>query len=159
MSEIIKIADAVVTELGGGGFAPPYICRRLYLPRFDLKEMDTLHVTVVPKGITAQPGSRSLSQCDYAIDLAIQKRLAPLTTNEPLEDKEIEELDALMDQVELIADHLRFRTLAEYPDAAWVKVDNDPVYSVEHLEQMRQFTSVLTVTYRTLRAGGELPLP
>ncbi len=33
----------------------------------------------------------------------------------------------------------------------WVKADNAPIYSSEHLSELRQFTSVLTLTFRVVR--------
>ena len=53
--------------------------------------------------------------------------------------------------VEAIADHLRFKRLEGFPDAAWVGISNEPVVSSEALEQHRVFTSVLSVTYRERR--------
>lgn len=154
MAEIIKIADAVVDELNGTSFDGVFSAKRLYLPRFDLKEMDTIHVSVVPKATTITLADRHRTFTEYSVDIAVQKRLKP-DTGLP-GDPETDELDQLMIVVEDIADHLRFRTLANYPDAAWVGLSNDPIYSIEHLEQMRQFTSLLTATYRVLRAGSEL---
>jgi hypothetical protein len=53
--------------------------------------------------------------------------------------------------VEEIADFFRLRRLTSYPDAIWVRTDNVPVYAPEHLEEFRQFTSVLTLTFRVVR--------
>ncbi len=41
-------------------------------------------------------------------------------------------------------------TLAATPHAVWVRTRNDPVYAPEHLAEQRAFTSVLTVTYRSV---------
>jgi len=56
-----------------------------------------------------------------------------------------------MELVEEIADHFRAQPLVGYPQARCVEVDNEPVYAVEHLEEFRQFTSVITLTYRVWR--------
>ena len=50
-----------------------------------------------------------------------------------------------------IADHLRLKRLTEYPLAAWMAIEHDPVVASEHLDQHRQLTSVLSVTYRVKR--------
>ena len=60
-----------------------------------------------------------------------------------------------MTLVEELADHLRFGTLElKHPPSAkavWIRTENAPVYAPEHVDQLRQFTSVLTVTYRIMR--------
>ena len=60
-------------------------------------------------------------------------------------------LDALMTLVEEIADHFRTQPLASYPNARCTEVKNEPVYALEHLDEFRQFTSVITLTYRVWR--------
>jgi hypothetical protein len=49
------------------------------------------------------------------------------------------QLDALLALVEEIADHFRGRRLDNYPAAVWARTENEPVYSIEHLDQLRQF--------------------
>jgi hypothetical protein len=56
-----------------------------------------------------------------------------------------------MELVEEIADHVRSHPLAGFPQARCTEVANEPVYAMEHLEEFRQFTSVLTLTYRVWR--------
>lgn len=141
-SRIIDIADAVVEAMNAGTFSQAFTAVRAYLPQFDLKEMATLHVTVVPKSVASEMASRSAYQSDYQIDLAVQQRLA--SADESL-------LDPFMALVQEIADFWRFRGIrAAGRDFACVKVANDPIYSPEHLAQMQQFTSVLTLTFRCL---------
>jgi len=142
MPVITDIADAVVTELNDGDFSQEFTAVRQYRPEFELPEMKELHVTVVPKGVTITSLGRGVNQHDYQIDVAVQKKL---TTEDAAE------LDPLMALVEEIADFFRLRRLASYTDAAWVKTENDPVYSQEHLGEMRQLTSVLTLTFRVAR--------
>jgi hypothetical protein len=142
MAVITDIADAIVTELNAATFSQPVTAVRHYLPQFELKEMHTLHVTVVPKGVVLASSDRSRSQGDYSIDVAVQQKIT--TGNNA-------ELDALTDLTEEIADHLRGRRLSSYPNAAWLKTEQSVLYAQEHLGELRQFTSVLTFTYRVLR--------
>jgi len=147
MSTITAIADAVVAELNGvaaGTFSQPFVARRLYVPNFDLKDMKDLHVSVVPRGVELSTASRSLLQHDVQIDVAVQKKLPADTSN----DQAV--TDELMGLVQEIADFLR--NVGHFGDAQWVKTENKPVYSSEHLEQLRQFSSVLILTLRMLRA-------
>jgi len=142
MSVITDIADAVKSELNGHSFSQPFQAVRAYQPVYELAEMKTLHVTVVPRGVEMQISSRSLVQHDYQIDVAVQKRF---------EKDGVVEIDPLMTLVDEIADFFRLRRLASCPNAVWVKTESDPIWSPDHMEQFRQFTSVITMTYRVLR--------
>ena len=142
MAVITDIADAVVAEMNGHTFSQALTAVRYYRPVFDLAEMSALHVSVVPRGVTIERADRSRNQYDFAIDVAVQKKF---------EAGDAAELDPLMSLVEEIADFFRLRRLTSYPDAIWVRTDNVPVYAPEHLEEFRQFTSVLTLTFRVVR--------
>ncbi len=142
MAVITDIADAVVAEINAGSFSQPVGAQRAYLPEFELAEMQNLQVTVVPKSVTTLPGGRAHNQHDYAIDVAVQQKLQ--TTGEA-------EIDDLLTLVDEIADHFRFKRLESYPNAVWLKTANEPVYAQEHLHEMRQFTSILTFTFRVMR--------
>lgn len=157
MAVIIDIADAVVTELNGHTWvaapptppehegdapAPAFIAQRYYRPVFDLAEMSSLHVSAVPKGVTVERADRARNQYDLQVDVAVQKKLQAADNAE---------LDALMALVQEIADFFRLRRLATYPGAVWIKTENVPVFAPEHLEEYRQFTSVLTLTFRVVR--------
>ena len=142
MAVITDIADAVAAEINVGSFSQPVSATREYLPAFELADMQTLRVTVVPKSVTTLPGGRAPNQYDYAIDVAVQKKL------DAADNTEIDELMTLVDE---LADHLRFKRLTDYPNAAWLKTENQPVYAQEHLQELRQFTSILTFTFRVMR--------
>ena len=142
-SMLAQIADAVVTELNAATLSQPFTAQRFYLPVFDLGEMKDLHVSVVPKGVTVQPAGRTLLQHDYSIDVAVQKKAAPDDTST---------IDGLMVLVEEIAAFFKLRSLTGIPGpGAWVKTEHAPVYSPEHMEQYRQFTSVITLTFRVIQ--------
>lgn len=142
MAVIIDIADAVAAEINAGTFSQPVNATREYLPHFDLEDMQTLRVTIVPKSVTTLPGSRNHNQYDYAIDVAVQKKLGSADNAE---------IDALLTLVDEIGDHFRFQRLSSFPNAMWLKTENQPVYAQEHLQELRQFTSVLTLTFRVMR--------
>ena len=140
-STIIRVADAVVSELNGGTFSQKFTAARFYRPIFDLKDMSDLHVSVVPKGIKIGRADRYSNMEDLAIDIAIQQKF---------ETGDNAELDALMALTQEIADFFCLRRLAAYPSAIWIGTENVPVYAPDHLEELRQFTSVLTLTFRVL---------
>jgi hypothetical protein len=141
-STISKLADAVVGSINGADLSHDFTAVRTYLPVFDLAQMKDLHVTVVPKAVTSEAGDRSRGQFDYEIDVAVQKKL---------QTTENDEIDELMGLVEEIADIFRSKRLEGYTSAICVKTENEPVYAQEHLDQLRQFTSVLTLTFRLMR--------
>ncbi|OQB80320.1 MAG: hypothetical protein BWX88_04607 [Planctomycetes bacterium ADurb.Bin126] len=143
MSTVIEITDAVVGALNGHAFSQPFTADRCYVPAFDLKDMKDLHVTVVPRGLEMTTASRSLLQDDVQIDVAVQKKLPADASG----DKAA--IDVLMGLVQEIADFVR--ATGRFGDMVWVKTENKPIYSPEHLEQLRQFTAVLTLTLRAMR--------
>ena len=138
---IVAIADAVTAELNGNSFSQAFTAQRLYLPVFDLQSMSDLKVTVVPKGITSSSLDRSRDTFDYHIDVAVQKKVP----------NQIEAIDSLMRLVEEIGDYFRSNPLSSYPGARCTNVENTPVYAPDHLQELRQFTSVLTLTFRLWR--------
>jgi len=141
MSVVVAIAEAVVEELNAASFSQPFTAQRDYLPLYDLKDLKSLRVTVVPKGTAIEISGRSSNQHDVEIDVAVQQKLAN-TDNAAI--------DPLMTLVEEIADHFRFKRLTS-PDAVWIKTQNEPVYAQQHLDQFRVFTSLLTLTFRIIR--------
>jgi len=138
---ITEITQAVVSELNGGAFSLAFTAERAYLPCFDLQEMQSLHVTVVARSVSQSKLDRGRCQKEIEIDIAVQKRVAGETEAE---------LDPLMDLVQEIGDYLSGRELGGVPNAIWVKTVNEPIFAQEHLSEMRQFTSLLTVTYRVV---------
>jgi len=142
MAVITDIADAVAAEINAGSFSQPIDAKREYLPVFELEDMQSLRVTVVPKSLTTLPGGRAHNQHDFAIDVAVQQKL------QTTDNAEIDDLLTLVDE---IADHFRFKRLSSFPNAMWLKTENEPVYAQEHLQELRQFTSILTFTFRVMR--------
>ncbi|MCZ2098829.1 MAG: hypothetical protein LC121_21715 [Anaerolineae bacterium] len=142
MSTINQIADAVVASLNAGSFSIPFTAERKYQPVHELSQLQELRVCVVPKSLAATIATRSDCFFDCAIDIGVQRKV-------DVDDLEV--LDGLMHLVEEIGDHLRFHRLDAFPNAAWLSLENTPIFAPDHLEKERVFTSVLTVTYRVRR--------
>jgi len=142
VATLTHIADAVVAELEGATLSQPVSPARHWRPRFDLAEMQSLHVTVVPKGVTVVAGSRGRNTFAYEVDVAVQKKLS---------SADAAEIDPLVGLVEEIGDLFRLRRLTALPEAVWVRTDHVPLVATEHLDELRQFTSVLTLTFRVVR--------
>lgn len=139
-SALTDIADAVASELNAHPetFSQPFTAQRLNLPEFDLSEMDSLHVTVVPKAVKETRISRSAVQEDFLIDVGVMKRF----------ENQVDQ-DAMLALVEQFKKFFRGRRLSQYPSAAYVGAENDPPYDPTHLSKLRQFTGVITLTFRT----------
>ena len=141
MSVVVAITENVVTQLNAGSFSQTFTAVRNFLPLYELSDLKSLRVTVVPNATAIEAKARNTTQHDVEIDIAVQQKLSK-TDNTTI--------DPLMTLVEEIADHFRFKRLTS-PDAIWMKTENEPVYAQEHLDQYRVFTSLLTLTFRILR--------
>ena len=142
MSVITNVADAIAAELNAAALSLPLTAERHYVPSFALKEMKDLHVSVVPKGVVITKADRSRNTHDVQLDVAVQKKFDNGTNTE---------IDPLIALVEEIADLFRLKRLDSYPNAHWIRTEHMPIYSREHWDEMRQFTSVLTFTFRIVR--------
>lgn len=137
MGKLTEIADAVVEVLNGAGLTPEFTAERTLLPRYDLKALKTLKVSVVPKGRKITQGMRIHNIDEIQIDIGVQKKIS----NDS-------ELDGLLKLVEDICGLFKAERLEEYPSAICVKKENEPIYDPGHLRQFHQFTSVITLTFK-----------
>jgi len=138
----VQIAEAVKDDLNAETFSQAFTSVRKYLPVYDLKEMKTLHVTVVPKALAKIVAGRKEITEGYTVDVAVQKKVK-------VDDAAA--VDPLMLLVEEIADFCMFHHPAGYPSAVCIKAENEPAWSYEHMKEFRQFTSVLTLTFKLIR--------
>jgi len=139
-SMITNLADAVVSELNGVTFSMAFTAERLYRPDFELADMQDLHVSVVPRALEMTSVGRGLGQYDVQIDVAVQRKLDAADNTE---------IDALMALVGELVEF--FPVKRQFGDSVWVRTENSPIYSPEHLGELRQFTSVLTATLRVVK--------
>jgi len=105
---ISKIADAVTDELNAATLSQAFSVERLYQPLFELADMNTLHVTVVPRGVNILPLGRDRNAFDYMIDVAVQKKI----------QEDPADVDPLMLLVEEIVDLFRFKRLTSFSSVA-----------------------------------------
>ncbi len=141
MSDVIDITDAVVTWLNAGSFSQDFTAERHYQPKFELAALSTLTVAVVPRSRDDEPFARNRNQLEVGVDIGVMHKPADLDNAT---------LDALCDLVEEIIEYFHFRRLAGM-EVAWVKTVNDPIFAPDHLRELRQFTSVISLTYRTVK--------
>ena len=142
-ADIINVADAIVTELNATTLSQSFTSERGYLPTFDLAEMNELKVTVVPKEDDGKLDTRTASTHDYAIDIGVQKKPPAIENTD---------LDPLMLLVQEIADHFLFGQQAA--GATLIAPTVRILYLQEHLQKLRQFTSVITLTFRGWRQAA-----
>ena len=142
MSQIVDIADAVVEELNGESFSQAFTAVRAYVPRYEVKDLKDLTVTVIPGPLAIEGATRGSEKYDYTIMVGIQKKV---------DDDTPASVDPLMDLVEEIADFLTGRRLTSVPAARWEGTGNDEPFIPEMMDQLRVFTSFVTIGYGLVR--------
>lgn len=142
--DAVDIADALVTALNTnqGVFTTPFTAVRNLLPIYTTEDLASLKVTVLPASLDETVFSRAACQDDFVIHVGVQQRIA--------KDTDIETaLPTLIGLVTEIKDFLKMKNLTS-ASACWVSTKIEPIYSREHLQQDKVFTSLLVVTYRVL---------
>lgn len=142
MTTILQIADSVTAQLNATHFDHEFVAERLYVPNFDLEDMKELRVSVVPRDVEILPYDRSQNRYHCRVDIAVQKKFSQGTN---------QEIDALVDLAEKIADEFRLKRLLSFQASRCIKVEQTVLYSTEHWEQLRQFTSLMTLTFELSR--------
>lgn len=138
---VVEIAEAVTTAINAATLSQTFVAERAYVPVHELPDLVDLAVTVVPTSIGVTPLTRHSDDHEYTVDVGVQKRCTPDTTD----------ADPLMLLVEEIIDLFRGKTLTGYTAAKCLRVANDPIYVPAHLDDERVFTSVVTLTFRVAR--------
>jgi hypothetical protein len=135
-----EIAQAVADSLNAASFSQPVTAERAWLPVYDLGEMDQLRVTVVPTTRTLATVSRAAIQAEHRIEVAVQRRVDP---------GDLPAVDALVALCGEIAEHLTGAVLPALPELRWAKTEHTLLAAPEHLNELRQFTGLIAVTYRS----------
>ena len=141
-SRIAQLADAVAAEINRGVWDPPLTAERRYYVQFELKELDSLKVVVVPRNWSSEISTRAANENTAQVQVGFQQRTNP---------DDLSVVDGLMATVENVHEFLDRRRLVDDPAASWLGAEQDPLYDQEVLRQNRMFLAVLTLTYR-LRA-------
>lgn len=140
-SILLNVADAVVKDLNENVFSMEFQAERFYLPQFELKQFRELRVSVVPREQRAERLTREKSAELCGIDIGVQMRFAK---------QDAANIDPLMALVDEILSLFNGHELAEMPGAYCTAIKPNPVFAPEHMEQFRQFTSVITLTVKVL---------
>ena len=137
MSRPIEIAIALVSALNSE-FAGEFVAEFSWLAGRDLKDLAELAVTVTPRAGTATAATRAAKTDEVIVDIGIQKKLGADIDGEAgdLADLAEEVFDWLWGERPVCA------------GARFIEAQIDPIAAPEHLQQLRVFTSLITVTYR-----------
>lgn len=139
MASIVKeVADAIASELEQGSFSKPIDVRRKYIPSLDLRDVEGVVVTVVPRQNETTNADRSRMSNDVGVDVAVQRKVSGVNPAD---------IDPLLDLVQEITDFLTRLRLAAVPSASWKRIVNAPIYAPDHLNGKQLFTSVIAITY------------
>jgi hypothetical protein len=146
MSYLIDIADAVVETLNAAALSQAFTAVRYYVPVKALPALDALAVSVVPITLERSLQTRgATSLTTYGVDIGIQQRLP----SGPMSPDEIAAAcDPLMDLAEEVAQFFYGKPLAGLGACYCTDVKNLPVFSYEHLDEKRVFTSLLTLSFK-----------
>ena len=142
---IFDIAKAIVTELNAapdGTFCQEFTAVFKLVPKHEISELSSLKVTVVPQGYDMKNASRAATEYDFTIDIGIQKKLTTADV-----EAECCELYPVVDE---IINYLRKRSLTPVPWANQTTMSNSPVVAVDHLDDNRVFSSLVTVGYKAV---------
>lgn len=142
---IVEIADAVVARINGASLSFGALAKRAYVPTYELDELTSLRVTVVPNSLAMTMLSRRDDDFDHVIDVGIWKRI----------DDSIDETDAMMAFVQEVLGLFRGQLLAfGDPEQSTLCVSgaNAPIYDPAMLDEKRVFASVLSLTFRHARS-------
>lgn len=144
-SEMLQVAEAVKERLNAGDFTQDIQAVLRVLPRFRTEEIEQeQRLVVAPRTGTARQESRNHSAYEYRIDVALQSRLSPDASEEAAVDASL----LFLQEVEVF---MRYQSLPDFEAAKWTSSEWETAYSDEHLESLRQVTSVLTLVYQVRR--------
>ena len=138
MTTILQIADSVTAQVERRGTIATDRCRATVRSQLRFGGHEG---TAGQRGAARGeflPMDRSQNRYHGKIDIAVQKKF---------KDGDNAEIDPLVGLVEEIADVFRMKRLDSLVAARCIHVENSVLYSTEHWEQLRQFTSLLTLTF------------
>lgn len=139
----ITIADAVVTALNAATLSQTVTFERVYVPKFDMANAATIQGKVVPKSDVREMGSAADDNATILIDIGVMKRLQNAIT---AETAEVDALLALCEELKAIVNRQRLSGAAT---AICTGTTQDPMYSVEDIDNGRVFLAAVTATFAT----------
>jgi hypothetical protein len=139
MIEALQLSKQLAESLNGSQFSQDFTSSAKVLPEYELSALKNFTITVVPKSVEIINLTRAASNLEIDIDIAVQKKITAQI------DTDVESLLLLVTEI------VDFVNRKDIDEAKFIKVSNDPIYSPEHLNEKRLFTSLITVTYLRMR--------
>jgi hypothetical protein len=137
-SQITEAMEAVRDAINSASWSLPFIAEASYLPVYKLEDMHDLHVTIVPRSDSITLLSRDTTTRDVVIDIAVQKKLS--------DENAYNNTGELLAFVEELIQWIT--STRSFGSWQWILLTNEPIYSAEHMREMNQFTSVVSVTLK-----------
>lgn len=130
MVDIVKLAEAVASEIGEAGTAEV-----MFAPELDLKGLREMRIIVVPLGLEMKPIARKSSEDTFIIQVGVLKKCT-----------EDEVVDLINTVVSIGKDFLD----KKLEGATCLDVKYNPLYSAEHLRERRQITGVVELHFKAV---------
>ncbi len=131
MSDILSLAQKVCEELA------KYEAKLLFVPEFELHELDKMKIVVVPTATEYKMLSRISHEELLKVQVGILKRCTEDDVSELLEFSQELGLSFLNKKID---------------KAVCLSVAFNPIYSAEHLRENNQFTSVIELTFKQIKS-------
>lgn len=135
------VQSAIAAKAANSPFSQPLTATVEYLPVDDLDQLQGVKVYVVPSSLNSEQFARNAEQREYAVDVAISKKLQ---ADDRTSGAWRSELNNMLGLVEEIGVYLRFQPMA---GGDWKGAQIAPIYDAKRLRDTNVFLSVLRVTY------------
>lgn len=136
----IDLANAVVTSLNEDTYSMNFTAVMSLFPFYEIKDLSTLRVTVMPKNLEITRVTRSSSEFNYEIDIAVQK-VVDLSDNSSLIN--------LAKLALSIASNFKNKIYSNLGAACFGQNVN-PIFSTEHIQPPSVFTSIVTLKFKIM---------
>jgi len=142
-AEVIKMADAVVSELNEGAFTQEFTAERVYMEIKELADIETAVVLVAPMGrVETVPAAHIYDKNKYRIDITVLKKLA---------SDVVADVDALIKLTDEIYRHFRLlihEGLNHIGENFYCEgVENDPLFDQEALKADQTYKGVVSLIF------------
>lgn len=147
-------ADAVRATIATGSYSLTIEPELAYDTDLALEDADTLHVDIVPAGLTQEADSRASLAYSALIDVAVRYRYSQTQRNDTTQKVTHDNLEMYVDLLEEISEHLATpanRALTDKPKATWLRNDMKMPWLPQHLREHGQFTGIFQATYYVAR--------
>lgn len=141
----VEVAEALKDALNAGSWSQEFTAVRAYDLTAELEDDGIVHVDVAVRSDSGDLDGRGTTENIIEIDTAVRKKC---------DVSVIANLDALMLLIQEFRDDLLVSRLATATEGdAWCFAwERDPAYYPKHIRDYRQFTGMLTLRFKLVRA-------